>query len=61
MFGNFEWLFWFVLVGGVLTIIYLITLHFVLQKEKDRSKKLNIEYLKDHLIKDERDTNKIRW
>ena len=52
MFGSLEWFFWFIVVGGILTMIYLITMHFVLKKGRERSGQFEIEYLEELFIRD---------
>lgn len=51
MFGQMEWLFWFVMVGGMITIIYLITTYLIEKKDrkdrKARTAALNILFLGD--------------
>jgi phosphotransferase system glucose/maltose/N-acetylglucosamine-specific IIC component len=53
MFGDLEWLIWFIIVGIFITIIYMITMHFVLKKGRVRSGELEISYLEEKLIEEE--------
>lgn len=56
MFGQMEWLFWFVMVGGMITIIYLITTYLIEKKDKKdrkaRTAALSIPFLgNDQLVR----------
>lgn len=55
MFGDLEWLIWFIIVGIFITIIYIITLHFVLKKGRERNRELEISFLEEIVLEDERD------
>lgn len=55
MFGDLEWLIWFIIVGIFITIIYMITMHFVLKKERERNRELEISFLEEIVLEDERD------
>ena len=54
MFGGLEWLFWFMIAGIFITIIYLIVMHFVLKNVQERSSELDINLLEDKVIDENR-------
>lgn len=44
MFGQMEWLFWFVIVGGLITIIYIIITHFIEKKYKKNRESRTVSF-----------------
>lgn len=53
MFGDLEWLIWFLIVGIFITIIYMITMHFVLKRGRERNSELEIAFFEERLISEE--------
>ena len=48
MFGDLEWLFWFLIVGGVITLVWLGTMHCLCKDEKKDRSTFKIGLLEEH-------------
>lgn len=65
MFGDLEWLIWFLIVGVFITFVYMITMHYVLKRGRERNGELEIAFLEERVLEDEKEVQKniekIEW